>query len=176
MNKKSDQDNEKNSKPDEDIIFKICNAILRLEVEKGRLGWKISDIARYADVTRSLIYYYFGKDKETIVEEAYRYMLELIFDHKKGTVSIHDRIANGIYRIKQMPYVLILFFLERRRDSEIGEIIRKAEKKLLSRIAIEYPELTPLEVKKIFLLELGAVVYLDLDSDDIANLFQPFIK
>jgi AcrR family transcriptional regulator len=159
----------------EDIFFRICNAILRLEVEKGHLGWKISDIARYADVTRSLIYYYFGKERQVIVEEAYRYMIELILDHEKGKATIQQRIANGIKRIKDMPYILVLFFLERKKDSEIGELIRRGEEKLLKRIGEEYPNLTPLDVKKIYILELGSTVFQDLDESEIENLFTPFI-
>ncbi|TNF29269.1 MAG: TetR family transcriptional regulator, partial [Deltaproteobacteria bacterium] len=44
---------------------------------KGHLEWRLSDIAKDADVTRSLIYYYFGKEKDLILEEAFRYMIDL---------------------------------------------------------------------------------------------------
>lgn len=55
---------DQNSK--EEVYFKICNAVLKLEVVKGNLAQKISDISKESGVTRSLIYYYFGKEKEVI--------------------------------------------------------------------------------------------------------------
>src|ERR1700745_3649674 len=39
--------------------WNILDAVFRLEVTKGHLRWKISDVSRLAGVQRTLVYYYF---------------------------------------------------------------------------------------------------------------------
>lgn len=50
------------------VRLDILEAMLLLENEKGHLGWKISDLARAAGVSRALVYYHFGKTKREILD------------------------------------------------------------------------------------------------------------
>ncbi|MBT3584996.1 MAG: TetR/AcrR family transcriptional regulator [Halobacteriovoraceae bacterium] len=157
----------------EEVYFKICNTVLRLEVSKGHQKWTLSDIAKYADVTRSLIYYYFGKEKKTIVEEAFRYMLDLFFnlnsDEHRGVAA---RMSNIIPKIKEMPYCFVLFFLERSKETEIGVIIRQKEKALLERLKSEYPDMDANQILRVYLMELGAIAF-SLDNEKVFEIFPP---
>ena len=156
----------------EEVYFKICNAVLKLEVTKGSLGWKISDISKEADVTRSLIYYYFGKEKEIILKEAWGYMLEAIFClQTENPLGVRERMKIVLSQINKMPYLFILFALEKNRDNEIGDLIRRGEKALLLKLESMYPTYSKDEVLKIYLLELGAVAHGNLDEERITKFF-----
>ena len=50
------------------VRLEILEAMLLLENEKGHLGWKISDLARAAGVSRTLVYYHFGRTKNEILD------------------------------------------------------------------------------------------------------------
>lgn len=157
----------------EKVFFKICNAVLKLEVSKGHLGWKISDVSKEADVTRSLVYYYLGKEKEIILKEAWSHMLDLIFSlSQENPLGIRERMKELKNQINSMPYLFVLFFLEKNADSEIGELIRVGEKKLLERLYRMYSEVPKEEVFRFYLLELGALAYRNL-TDEQADYYFP---
>jgi AcrR family transcriptional regulator len=104
---------------------------MKLEVSKGHLLWRLSDIAKDADVTRSLIYYYFGKEKEVILQEAFRFMIDLFFNlDRKDSMGIVERLKYIIYRMKSMPWFFILFYMQKGQDTDIGVLLKKAEDKL----------------------------------------------
>ncbi len=156
----------------DEVYFRICNAVLKLEVIKGNLKWKISDVAREADVTRSLIYYYFGKEREVILRESWGYMLSTIFNLSGAEpLGVRRRMELVCSQIREMPYLFVLFFLEKHQDSEIGELIRKGEQALLTKIAQIYPDLSSQEILKIYLLELGVVAHGALNKDQFSELF-----
>lgn len=50
------------------VRLDILEAMLHLENEKGHLAWKISDLARSAGVSRTLVYYHFGQTKKEILD------------------------------------------------------------------------------------------------------------
>ena len=156
----------------EEVHFLICNSVLKLEVNKGHLKWTISDISKDSGVTRSLIYYYFGKEKQTLVEEAFRYMVDVFFDVKSPEdLGLQARMANVLSRLRDMPYAFILFFLERRKDTEVGELLRKTEAALSERLKRDFPDMDDDEILRIYLLELGAVAY-GLEPEKVPDIFQ----
>lgn len=76
------------SKTKEEVYFLVCNAILKLEVSKGHLKWTISEVSRISKITRSLIYYYFGKEKKVIFTESFRHILNLFF-----SIDVHRQLG-----------------------------------------------------------------------------------
>lgn len=144
----------------DDVFYSICHTVLKLEVGKGNLKWTVSDISKESGVTRSLIYYYFGKEKEVILEEAYRYMLDTMFNLKReGSLGIKQRMRLTLERLQEMPYLFVLYYLKKNSDSQIGELIRKAEQMLMENFKKDYPEMPEDEILRIFLLELGCIAY-----------------
>lgn len=158
------------------VYFSVCSAILKLEISKGHLKWSISDIARESAITRSLIYYYFGKEKKVILEEAYRFILELFFtpaaETRTGSVTV--RMKKTLFNLGQMPFLFVLYFLQKNSDSEIGQMLRKAESDLLKYMQNLLPHLSEDEVLEIYLKELGAIAFhLPLEKvDDIFGKYQ----
>ncbi|MFT6070545.1 MAG: AcrR family transcriptional regulator [Bacteriovoracaceae bacterium] len=156
----------------EEVHFKICNSVLKLEVNKGHLKWTISEVSKDSGVTRSLIYYYFGKEKTTLLEEAYRYMVQVFFNvNEEKSLGLRARMKLVLKNLKEMPYAYILFFLERKKDTEAGALMRKAEEELFRKLKIEFPELTEIEIIRIYILELGSVAY-GLEPDLVDDVFK----
>ncbi|TNE98147.1 MAG: TetR/AcrR family transcriptional regulator [Deltaproteobacteria bacterium] len=163
-------DNQENTK--DETFFKICNSVMKMEVAKGHLEWRLSDIAKDADVTRSLIYYYFGKEKDLILEEAFRYMIDLFYNlERKNSMNIIDRLNFVLGNLKTMPWVFVLFYLQKDADNKIGELIRNAEARLLEIFQEDYPELDETAFKKLYVLQLGCVAHKGLSEQDVAGIF-----
>lgn len=155
-----------------EVHYKILNAVTKLEVSKGHLNWRISEVAKEANVTRSLIYYYLGKDKEIILKEAVKFMLEKIFNlFEDEPVQVRQRIKVALKELKQMPYLIVLFYFNRNQDNEIGKIIKDAEIRLFELFKKIYPTLQEFDILKLYLLELGSVIYGDLSVDQIDAIF-----
>lgn len=163
---------EEKGKKDE-TYYKICNSVLKLQVGKGHLKWKVSDIANDSGVTRSLIYYYFGKEKEVIFEEAVRFMLDFFFPSDMS-LGVKERMEKILGHVKEMPYVVIIFYLEKDADTRIGELIRENEQKVIMRIMEQYSK-SKEEALKLYLLELGAVMYKTFTEEDARKLFPEII-
>ena len=58
------------SKEKDESYWIILSSAMDLDVKKGHLKWTMSDLSRKSKITRSLIYYYFGREKAEILEEA----------------------------------------------------------------------------------------------------------
>lgn len=158
-----------------DHHFKILNSVTKLEVNKGHLRWTISDVSKDSGVSRTLIYYYYGKNKETLLEEAMKYMTETIFNlSMKPPVEVHERLKIVLKQLAQMPYLLVIFYLNRRKNSEIGKIIRSCENKLFKVFKTMYPHLTEQQFLMIYLFELGCVLHGDVSDATIDSLFTQF--
>lgn len=154
----------------ESAIFAICNNVLKLEVEKGHLNWSLSAVARAAGVSRSLIYYYFGKEKDVILNESMRYMLKVFYEKQDPNEPIHSRMSRVLETMSQMPYAFVLYFLSRKNGSEFFEEIENAENKHLSHLQKEFPSLSDNERLRIYLQQLGAIVY-GLDPAKVETVF-----
>jgi AcrR family transcriptional regulator len=160
------------NKKDQEVHFRILNAVTKLEISKGHLKWKISDVAKEADVTRSLVYYYLGKDKEVILKEAVKFMLESVFNlFEDEPIRVKYRLKIALEQIKRMPYLMVLFVLNRRADNEIGEIIRAGEIELFTLLKKIYPQMSDQQILQLYIMELGAAVHGDLSEDFIDAVF-----
>lgn len=143
----------------EQVYFKICDSVLFYELIKGHLKWSISDISKHSGVTRSLIYYYMGKEKEQVLQEAVRFMLELFFNtNQEKSLGIAERMIMVLTQIRQMPHIFLYYSSERIKDSEYGLIIRNAEEGLFTYMEKEL-HVSRETVLKLFLMELGACAF-----------------
>ncbi len=169
----TDKDNllPEGSGPKDETYYKICNAVLQLQVEKGDLKWRVSDIAKYSGVTRSLIYYYFGKEKEVIYEEAVRFMLDFFLPSPDDvSVGIRVRMERIIEHLSEMPYLFVLFYLEKDQPTKVGELIREREERVIKRIMDQH-SITKNQALKLYFMELGSVAYKRLTVESSNEIF-----
>lgn len=159
----------------EEIYHAVCNAILKMEVAKGHLKWTLSDISRESKVTRSLIYYYFGKEKKLVLEEAYKFVISYFFNiERTKSAGIHERLRRVLRDLKGMPYLFVLYYLEKNAGTEFGLMIRNAEVLLLQSMKKEFPNLTEQQILEVFLKEMGAIAF-QLPEENISDLFTDYI-
>ncbi len=157
-----------------DIYFSICNSVLKLEFIKGHLNWKLSDVARDANVTRSLIYYYFGKEKEALLREACRFMLSFIYTEEfMESEDPYQRFIDNREKIKKMPYLLIHFFMQRLLDTELGKEIRRAEEEHFARQIEKYPHNNIDDIHRIYAVQLGILYYQNFTDQEVESIMRP---
>lgn len=159
----------------EEIYFSVCNAILKMEVAKGHLKWTLSDISRESKVTRSLIYYYFGKEKNVVLEEAYKFVISYIFNiEKTKVVGIRERLQDILRDIRSMPYLFVLYYLEKNEGTQFGKMIQEAEALLIKAMRREFPDLDENQILEIYLKELGAIAF-QLPPQKVNDLFLDYL-
>lgn len=143
----------------EQVYFKICDSVLLHELIKGHLKWSLSDISKHSGITRSLIYYYMGKEKEQILQEAIRFMLELFFNTNiDKRLGVEGRMELVLTQIRQMPHIFLYYVSERIKDTDYGVMIRDREEALFSYMEKEL-QVSREKVLKLFLMELGACAF-----------------
>ena len=161
---------------DKDLIYiQVCSTVLALEYQKGHLNWTFSEVSRKSKVTRTLIYYYFGKEKEKVLEEAYKFIIANFFDiERTKTMGIRDRLRQVLTDLKSMPYLLVLYYLEKHNNTEFGKMIQKAEAVLIKNMKNEFPNMTEQQLLEVYLKELGAIAY-QLPLDKVDNMFGDYL-
>ncbi len=155
----------------EQVYFKICDSVLLYELLKGQLKWSLSDISKHSGVTRSLIYYYMGKEKEQILQEAVRFMIELFFNTnvEKGP-GVQERMEVILTQVRIIPHVFLYYVSERIKNTENGIIIREREEALFTCMEKDL-NIDRQSVLKLFFLEVGACV-LQLDPAQAKVFFK----
>lgn len=99
-------------------------------------------------------------------------MVQIFFNtNDDRPLGLSARMSVVLSNIKDMPYAFVLFFLERKRDTDIGNLMRKAEERLLERLKVEFPDMTEDELLRVYLLELGSIAY-GLEPERIADIFK----
>lgn len=159
MSKASTPSHEKKDK----IYWAVLSSAIELDFKKGHLKWTLSEVSRKAKVTRSLIYYYFGRSKIGILEEACRIIGdELIgltpermrmWQQGQFLESLH--LARALY--PKAPFLSSFIQSHIRNDNVIGENLRHLEAQFFKRIEGFFPHLTHHEVLAVYVIYYGAV-------------------
>lgn len=112
-------------------IEKVLETIIELEVTKGHMKWRMSDLARTSGVTRSLLYYYFGNDIKEIFRQAVQYHVDQFFEFRlersekirKGEIT--ELIAVARRRFRRNPYYLQFYAKHRSEKNEVSTFRKK---------------------------------------------------
>ncbi len=136
------------AKRDRDQTFwKVLNAALDLDFRKGHLKWTLSELSRKSAITRSLIYYHFGRSKLAILQEAVRVIGEELIGvdperiEQWRTGNWKSSVMHSRELLVQSPSLANFYLLHRSRPTEIGEGIRKLEDDYMKKLKIIFPQL-----------------------------------
>lgn len=155
-----------------EIYNSILNASIELEVSQGHLKWSYSDLSRKSHVTRSLIYYYFGKSKMNILLEACRLFGDEIAGLGEEKMQAWERgdFSSGLKKtwkmVKRFPKILPFYYLNRNNESEISKVIADYEKAGKRKMKKFYPNLTSSQTQVIQSLQLGLLSENHLTDQD----------
>ncbi|MCC7403705.1 MAG: TetR/AcrR family transcriptional regulator [Bdellovibrionales bacterium] len=145
----------------DEIFWSVLNAAIELDYKKGHGKWTISDLARKSGITRSLIYYYFGQSKESIMQEAVKIIGEEMVGMSAERQALWQRgelIESMLQarRIYEKCPALGPFVLEHySRTTEIGAMIRKLEKEFCKKIKATFPTLDDGQVRALYAVYWG---------------------
>ena len=170
---------EKNKK--DDIYWKVLNCALELEFKKGHLKWTMTELSRKSKITRSLIYYYFGRSKMDILEAAISIIGEEFIGMsdkridlwKKGEFEAGLMEARKFY--DRMPFLCAFYLNYRTRPNEIGEALLKIDKAFKRKLKQNAPNATPAQINTLFAVYFG-VAYSPYVGPEEIKLFTSFIK
>jgi hypothetical protein len=155
------------------IYFSVCCAVLKLELDKGHLAWNLSEVSKVSGITRSLIYYYFGKEKEPILIEAFYFISNVFFNSvmdEKRSGSVVVRLKKALAQLENMPFIFSMYYLHKNQPTQFGEVLRKAEQDFLKYLNSLYPGKSRDYVFQIYLKELGAIAY-HLNPNEVEKYF-----
>ena len=127
-------------KEHDDNFWKILDAALELDVKKGHLKWTLSDLSRKSGITRSLIYYYFGRSKESILNEAIKLIgTELAgLNKKREKLWLEGQFLESLIEARSIfdkaPYLHLLIAEHIGRDTELGVAVRDIQTRFIAKI------------------------------------------
>ncbi len=147
-----------------DIFWKILNTAIELDFKKGHLRWNMSELSRSSGITRSLIYYYFGKDKHQILLEAVKALSTHVLGLDPRRVAqwqegrIREAILEGYAGVKLSPTLPIFYLLHRRSEGGIGEAFREMEERYFEKLKSVFPKFSEDDCRNLFGVLFGIVV------------------
>ncbi|MES2965120.1 MAG: helix-turn-helix domain-containing protein [Bdellovibrionota bacterium] len=158
----------------DETFWLVLNAALELDFRKGHLKWTMSELSRRSGITRSLVYYHFGRSKLAILEEAVQVIGEQIIgltperlemwrqgDWKKAVLA-----SRAI--IEQSPSLVNFYLLHRDRPTEIGQHLRKLESNYQQKLEMLFPHLPPAAHGGMFAFFFGVIFAPAVDETAIA--------
>ncbi len=148
----------------DDTFWKVLNTAIVLDFNRGHLRWTMSELSRASEITRSLVYYYFGKSKEGILKEAIKLVGEEFFGLNSSRLGLWEQgnIAKSVMATREFtrksPQVMAFYMVRRTAQSEIGETLRQLENEYLGKIRSYFPGIDEDGVQAIYGLFLGLVM------------------
>ncbi len=171
---------------DKKTEIKIVNTVFRFEVAMGHLKWKMTDIARFSGVNRTLIYYYLGKTKK----EIFNHCFEVILNDFYGLSPEREKLINEgkLLECSKMSYRLFhdnpefmsFYFHWRFKKSIIQQRLIELELSYEARLKKLFNQLEEDQVKSIHAAIQGIVTAPFLEEHQfemaIKNIVSPYLR
>jgi AcrR family transcriptional regulator len=162
----------------DDLFWRVLDGVIRLECTRGHLKWKMTDLSRMSGVTRTLIYYYFGKSKPSLVQAAIKVVGGEFFGLDPSVHSVWDRgdFAKSIQLTRQLfvkaPYVGIFYLTQRQPGAVFHKDIMDLERRYLQRLGKAYPRASQEKIHLLFAALIGMVLLPELKMDAMSRLLR----
>jgi len=157
-------------------FWKILSSAMELDVKKGHLKWTLTDLSRKTKITRSLIYYYFGRSKLSILNEA----IELIGDQFTGQTEERyelwkkGMLLESMIRTREIydkaPYISQFILEHRVQQNEVGDRIRSKERAFRAKLKSFYPNLDKDQIQAVFSVYWGMCFAPGMTNDGIERV------
>ena len=133
----------------------------------------MSELSRQSKVTRSLIYYYFGKSKEGILQEAVKIIGEEFFGLNSHRIDLWEKglIFESVLQTRQLmekcPHMGTFYMVHREEQTAIGEYLRNLERDYKQKLRKYFAKTSEPGIEAIFGLFLGLVMSPGLSSEAV---------
>lgn len=161
----------------EDKVFNIALKVFELEEEKGHLGWKTTEVVERSGVSRSLIYRYFGGNKEEILLEAVKAFIYRFYGFDNDEESTFIEKLQGARRLlEDYPQAAMFYQKWRTTDSFIKDEFIATERKYQQVLKEANPKMTESEIVAFHTCLHGFVTAPFLESGKIPETFSAFLS
>lgn len=157
----------------DETYWKVLDAAMGLDIRKGHLRWTISDLARSSGITRSLIYYYFSKEKAEILKAAVDMIGREFLGLEEGLEtqwSSGDLAKTVVKRRKQMqlsPHIASFYLSNRAKETEVGQQLFDLEQQFVGKLQKMYPQANEKAVKAFYGLLFGMIFAPVIDEESV---------
>jgi AcrR family transcriptional regulator len=157
---------------------KILHAVISLEVSKGHLKWKVSDLARKVGVSRPLIYYHFGKSKREILEKTVVMVAEDYFGLTPDRVEMLQagRAVESLLLSRKLflanPAFAVFYLKWRMEKSPLQSKLLEVERRYQQMLSRQFPGLTKGEITALHGIFYGVVTAPFLDEAAIKTIIR----
>jgi AcrR family transcriptional regulator len=169
----SNQNIEQKSK--DEIFWAVFDSVLKLDITKGHLSWSMSDLARSSKISRTLIYYYFGKSKESIVQSAVAFLGEEYFGLSPDRIALWQQgkvlesILQSRFLCLRSPHALYFYLNWRHFDNPIGRQLREYETRHRQKLQEYYPLSNTDQINALSAVFFGLVTTPDLTEEAVRS-------
>jgi len=160
----------------DESYWEILSAAIELDCKKGHLKWTLSDLSRKSHITRSLIYYYFGRSKMSILDEA----IKLIGDEfvglsaKRLEMWKEGRLLESMMHTRRLyekaPYLCSFILEHREKDNEVGQALRQVDANFKSKLKKHFSNLDDSQLGGLYAVYWGVTFAPNLKEKHIANV------
>lgn len=165
---------EKEKLKKDETFWKILNAAIELDFKKGHMKWTMTDLSRKSGITRSLIYYYFGRSKSEILRAGVKIVGEEFVgltpernEAWKGSKFLESlTLARNIY--DRSPFLCAFYLNNREMDHEVGIAIREVEKQFISKLKHNFPTARIDQINTLFAVYFGIVFSPHVGKEEIS--------
>ncbi len=153
--------------------WKVLDAVIRLDVTRGHLKWKLTEVSRLSGVGRPLIYYYFGKSKPEVIHTAMKVIGDEFFGLSPERIQLWEsgQVKESLLRTRELltraPHVAQFYFFWRHQKGEIGEQFRALEKRYRRKLHQLVPGLSEAEREALFAGLFGFSLLQDIGMDSL---------
>lgn len=150
---------EKNKK--DEIYWSVLNCALELEFKKGHLKWTMTELSRKSKITRSLIYYYFGRSKMSILEAAVNIIGEEFvgIDNQRQQLWLTGQFEKSLLEARQfydkLPFLCAFYVNYRTKPNDIGKALLKLEQGFMKKMKKVAPKASPEQINTMFAVYFG---------------------
>ena len=153
----------------------MIEVIFSLEARKGHLKWSVEQVAKAAKVSRTLVYYHFGRSKLAILENC----LELIAQEFYGLTEdrlqfskqpLRESLRVTLNLYKENPSLALFYQRWRNTPSKFQDKIHQIESRYDQKLKDNFPRAKVAQRKALRGLFHGLVTapYIDEESLDAA--------
>lgn len=169
-------------KPNKDETYwKVLNCAVELEMKKGHLKWTMTELSRKSQVTRSLIYYYFGRSKIEIIEAAIQIIGEEFagLSEKRMKMWKEGKLEESLLEARSFheksPHLCAYYINFRDKQNDVGKALLKLEKEYRSKLKAFAPKASQEQLNVIFAVYFGVVYAPNVGPKEI-KIFMDIMK
>lgn len=165
----------------DDLYWTVLNNALELDFKKGHLKWTISELSRKSKITRTLIYYYFGRSKISILEAAVSIIGEEFVGIANQRVELwqkgqfEESLLEARQFYKKLPFLCAFYLNYRSRPNDIGKALLKLENSFKRKVKKSAPKATNAQINTIFAIYFGIGFSPNVGEAEI-KIFAQFIN